>query len=242
VLLKFEPDIITVAPIAPLAGLKPVINGEGNTVKFDELFTVTPLVVMEISPEEAPAGTVVVMVVAVEAVTDAFVPLNVTEGDALKLVPVMITVAPTAPLEGLNPVMVGEGNTVKFELLKTVIPFTVKEINPVPAPTGTVVVILFIEEAVTRAITPLNRITLLALMVLKLFPEMVMVAPTAAVVGLNPVMFGVGNTVKSSVLVTVTPLTVTVIFPVVAPAGTEVLMLFVVDPVTVAIVLLNLTT
>jgi hypothetical protein len=78
-------------------------------------------------------------------------------------------------------------------------------------------------------------------MVLKLFPDMVMVAPTDAAVGVNPVMFGVGNTVKSSVLVTVTPLTVTVIFPVVAPAGTEVLMLVVVDPVTVAIVLLNLT-
>lgn len=238
---KFEPVIITVAPIDPLAGLKPDINGEGNTVKLDELFTVTPLAVTVISPVVAPAGTVVVMEVAVEAVTVALVPFMVTAGDAPKLVPVMITFAPTAPLAGLNPVMVGAGKTVKFEALKTVIPFTVREINPVPAPTGTDVVILLVVDAVTRAVTPLNRITLLALMVLKLFPEMVMVAPTAAAAGLNPVMLGVGNTVKSSMLVTVTPLTVTVIFPVVAPAGTVVVKLVVVDAVTMAIVLLNLT-
>jgi hypothetical protein len=241
-LLKFVPEIITSVPIAPLPGLKPVIVGEGNTVKDEELGTVTPLVVTDINPVEAPDGTMVTMLVELAEVTTAVVPLNDTVGEALKLVPLMVTVAPTAPLTGVNPEIDGIGNTTKFELLVTVTPFTVKEINPVPAPTGTVVVILFEVDAVTIAATPLNLILFSDGIPLKLFPEIIMVAPMAPEVGLNPVMLGVGSTVKSLVLITVTPLTVTEILPVEAPIGTVVVMLLDVEEVTTAVVVLNLTT
>lgn len=241
-MLKLVPDMTTVAPKAPLAGLKPEMDGEGNTVKVDKLLTVTPLVVIEIAPEDAPEGTDVVMLVDVDEVTTAGVPLNDTMGEVLKLAPLIVTTAPAAPSEGVKVEIVGVSNTLKGEPLDTVSPFSVNEILPVDAPTGTEVVMLVEVEAVTTAATPLNSTTLLDGVVLKLFPEIITVAPTAPLVGLNPVIDGVGSTVKSLILVTVTPLTVTEIFPEVAPAGTVVVMLLVVEAVMTAVVLLNLTT
>jgi hypothetical protein len=245
VVLKLLPDIVIVAPTAPLEGLKPVIEGVGNTVKLDELATVTPLVVTEMVPVEAPTGTVVVILVAVDAVTTANVPLNLTTllaGIVLKFNPDMVTVALTAPLDGLNPVIIGEGSTVKLDTLLTVTPFKVNDIGPVDAPTGTVVVILVVVDAMTTEATPLNVSTLSAAVVLKLLPVIVMVAPIAPLVGLNPDMDGVGKTVKLDELVTVTPLVLTEIVPLVAPAGTVVVILTGVEAVTIAKIPLNLTT
>ena len=68
----------------------------------------------------------------------------------------MITDAPAAPLAGLNPMMVGAGNTLKFEALTIVIPLTETEILPVVAPAGTEVVILVGVDAVTTAVLLLN--------------------------------------------------------------------------------------
>lgn len=234
--------MITIAPTAPLAGLKPEIEGEGSTVKADKLLTVTPLVVTEIVPEDAPEGTDVVILVEVDEVTTAAVPLNDTIGEGLKLAPLIVTTAPAAPSEGVKAEMVGVSNTLKGDPLETVSPFSVNEIVPVDAPAGTEVVILVEVEAVTTAATPLNSTTLLDGVVLKLFPEIIIVAPTAPLAGLNPDIDGVGNTVKSLTLVTVTPLTVTEIFPEVAPAGTVVVMLLEVEAVMTAVVLLNFTT
>ena len=88
-----------------------------------------------------------------------------------------------------------------------------------------------------------NLITLFSgAAVLKLVPERVTVAPTAPLVGVKLVNVGVGNTVKSVGLVPVIPPTVTVIFPVVAPLGTVVVMLVVVAVVTTAVTPLNFTT
>jgi hypothetical protein len=230
------------APIAPLPGLKPEIDGEGNIVKLDKLVMVTPLVVTEIDPEEAPEGTEVVMLLAFEEVTTAVVPLNDTIGELLKFVPLIVTTVPTAPSEGVNTVIVGVGRTIKFDPLITVTPFTVKEIAPSDAPIGTEVVMLLEVEAETTAATPPNVTTLSDGVVLKLFPERITVAPTAPLLGVNPDMVGVGNTVKSTALVTVIPLTVTETFPDVAPAGTVVVMLLIVEAVITAVVLLNFTT
>jgi hypothetical protein len=105
----------TVAPIAPLVGFRLVIVGVGRTVNIGPV-TVTPPVVTEIVPLDAPTGTVVVMLVVVEDVTVAvMLLLNFTRllaGVALNPVPVIVTLAPTAPLVGLKLVMVG--NTVKL--------------------------------------------------------------------------------------------------------------------------------
>ena len=67
-----------------------------------------------IGPVVVPAGTVVEILVDVLVETVAVVPLNFTMlFDALKFVPVIVTVVPTPPLVGLKLVIVGAG-TVKF--------------------------------------------------------------------------------------------------------------------------------
>jgi hypothetical protein len=71
---------------------------------------------------------VVVSEEVVAAVTVAVVPLNLTTlfaGVVLKFVPEIVTVAPTAPFDGENPVKVGVGKTVKLEALVNVTPLTV---------------------------------------------------------------------------------------------------------------------
>jgi hypothetical protein len=70
------PVIVTVAPTAPLAGLKLVIVGEASTVNVPALVTVTPLDVTDMVPVVALAGTVTTMVVALAEVTEALTPLN----------------------------------------------------------------------------------------------------------------------------------------------------------------------
>jgi hypothetical protein len=236
--LKFVPEIITVAPTAPLIGLKLVIVGVGSTLKLDPLVIVTPLVVTMIGPSLAPAGTEVVMLVAPEAVTNAVTPLNFTTGvvEMLKSVPEITIVAPTAPLFGENVVMVGVGDTVKFEELRIVMPLVVTEIFPVEVPEGTITVILEAVEPVTIAETPLNNTTGDAL---KLFPLTVMMAPAAPLVGVKPDMLGVGSTEKLDPLLIVIPLTVIDIGPELAPIGTLVAILDVVKEDTIAIAPLN---
>jgi hypothetical protein len=135
----------------------------------------------------------------------------------------------------------GDGITIKLLLLVMVTPFTVIMIFPVEAPGGTVTVRLVAEASVTGAVTSLNITTLLAGVLLKLVPLMIIVAPTAPLNGLNPVMVGVGSTVKSEALRTVIPFNVRDIFPLVAPTGTVVVMLLEVEAVTTLEVPLNLT-
>lgn len=118
-LLKFVPEIAIVVPTIPLTGLNPERVGVGNTSKLEPLVMVTPFIVMEMGPSVAPAGTVVVMDVEVAAVTVAVVVLNFTAlfaGVRLKFVPLIVTVAPTTPLEGEKPVMVGNASMTIFLL------------------------------------------------------------------------------------------------------------------------------
>jgi hypothetical protein len=72
------------------------------------------------------------------------------------LVPVIVIDAPTAPLVGLNPVIVGTANTVKVPALVTVTPLDVTDIVPVVALAGTVTTMVVALDEVTEAFTPLN--------------------------------------------------------------------------------------
>lgn len=221
--------MITVAPIAPPVGLKAEINGLGNTVKFDVLVMVMPLVVTEIGPVTALSGTSTVILFALDVVTFEAIPLNDTAGDGLKCAPVIITVAPIAPLVGLNPVISGVGKIVKLEALAIVTPLTVTEISPVDASAGTVVVMVVEVEDETLAGVPLNLTLFSDGVVLKFVPVMVTVAPSAPVPGVKPEMVGEANTVKLLTLVSVTALVVTEMGPDAAPDGTLTVMLVAVD-------------
>lgn len=81
---------------------------------MEALNTVTPLNETLIGPVPAPVGTLVVMLLELNDVTTAGVPLNSTMGVDIKFVPVIVTEVPTPAAVGLNPVMVGVGNTVKL--------------------------------------------------------------------------------------------------------------------------------
>jgi hypothetical protein len=74
---KFAPVIVTGVPIGPDVGLRPAMLGGTTTVKFDPLLAWPPTVTTTL-PVVAPAGTGTVMLVAVHAVGDPLVPLNVT--------------------------------------------------------------------------------------------------------------------------------------------------------------------
>ena len=156
---KFVPVIVTWVPGSPFVGVKLVMVGS-CTVKSVALVPVPSPTVTEIGPVVAPEGTVVSIVVVVDVITVAAVPLNFTvlsAGVRLKFVPVIVTEVPKGPIVGLKPVTVGAGNpTVKSVALVLVNPPTVMEIGPVVVPVATVAVMLVGVAAVTVAKVPLN--------------------------------------------------------------------------------------
>ena len=69
----------------------------------------------------------------------AGVPLNVAAVVPVKLVPVMVTLAPTGPFVGVKLVIVGGLTTVNVPALVAVPPDVVTLSGPLVAPPGTVV-------------------------------------------------------------------------------------------------------
>jgi hypothetical protein len=232
---KFRPVIVTAVPTAPEVGDKLVMLGAGDTVKLTPLLA-TPPTVTTTFPVVAPDGTDVAMLVAVQLVVVAAVPLNVTVPEDPKFRPVIVTAVPTAPEVGDKLVMLGAGDMVKLTpLLAT--PPTVTTTFPVVAPDGTDVAMLVAVQFVVVAVVPLN-VTVPEDP--KFRPVIVTAVPTAPEVGDKLVMLGAGDTVKLTPLLA-TPPAVTTTFPVVAPDGTDVAMLVAVQFVVVAVVPLNVT-
>jgi hypothetical protein len=79
---------------------------EDVTVKFTPLLA-TPPTVTTTFPVVAPVGTDVAMLVEVQLVVAAGVPLNVTVPEDPKLVPVIVTAVPTIPDVGFRLIMLG---------------------------------------------------------------------------------------------------------------------------------------
>lgn len=106
--VKFVPEMVTAPPTAALAGVKlEIVGADAVTVKLEADVAVPPAVVTDTLPVVAAAGTVVVIWVALATVNAAPVPLKLTEVAPVKLVPAMVTLAPTMPLAGVKLVMVG---------------------------------------------------------------------------------------------------------------------------------------
>src|ERR1700674_3830241 len=107
---KFVPAIVTAVPMGPLFGVRLVITGAGgaDTVNVTPALACPPTVTTT-GPVVAPAGTVTPMLVAVQLVVAAAVPLNVTVPDAPKFVPAIVTGVSTGPLFGVRLVITGAG-------------------------------------------------------------------------------------------------------------------------------------
>ena len=160
------------------------------TVKLAELVAVPPGVVTLSGPDVAPAGTVAVIWLSLSTENAAAVPLNFTAVAPVRLLPVMVTLAPTCPLVGVNDVSVGAGlATVKLALLVAVPPGVVRLIGPLEAPAGTVAVIWLSLLTEKAAVVPLN---FTAVAPVRLLPLRVTLVPAGPLVGANDVSVGAG--------------------------------------------------
>lgn len=198
--VKLAPLITTWVPGPPAAGEKLPIRGAA--VKSAELVAVPPGVVTAIRPVTAVDGTVAVICVFELTTKVAATPPKVTCVPPVKLVPVMVTAAPGAPVVGLNEPMVGTPTgiavgvavgagvadvTVKLLELEAAPPGPVIPIGPVAAPAGTVAAIRVADVTVKVAFTPP---TVTALASVKLAPPRISVVPGGPLVGEKVLMEG----------------------------------------------------
>ena len=101
---KFVPVIVTLAFTGPEVGFRLVMLGVGMTVNVTPLLAM-PDTVTTTGPVVAPTGTGTTMLLAVQLVGVAVVPLNLTvlePWEPPKLEPVMVTEVVTAPLVGFK--------------------------------------------------------------------------------------------------------------------------------------------
>ena len=221
---RFEPVITTSVPTGPLVGENDAIVGDpvGVTEKSAVLVAEPLPFVTRMRPVVADAGTVAVIWPFELTTKLAFDPLNVTDTAPLKFVPVIVTFVPEGPLVGENVVIVGDpaGVTVKSSALVAVPVAVITEIRPVVAPGGTTAVMRDGESTVKLVVgTPLN---LTVVVLSKFVPKITTAVPAGPVMGLKEVTVGsvLNVTLKSLRLVPVPTPFVTVIRPVVASAGT----------------------
>src|SRR5436309_8165783 len=146
-------------------------------------------------PVVAPFGTVTTMPLSDQVVVVAACPLKVTVPAVdPKLLPVMVTEAPGAPLFGLRLLMVG-ANTVNAEPLLAP-PDVATMTFPLVAPFGTMAVILVFVQAEVVAACPLN--VTVPVVVVKFVPAMVTELPGSPLEGVKLLMAGAGRTVKAT--------------------------------------------
>jgi hypothetical protein len=233
--VKLVPVIITVVPAMPVAGVKLVILG--STLKFVALVAVPAALTMLSLPVVAPTGTSAAIDVAETTVKFvALMPLNLTAAAPLKLVPVIVTLVPTAPLAGVKEVIVGGLTTTNMLALVAVPPGVITVIVPVAADAGTVVVIWLSELTVKVAVIAPN---FTAVVPVNELPVIVTLVPAMPARGVKLVIFG--NTEKLLKLVAVPAPLLTESLPVVAPVGTVAVIEVAETILNTALVPLNLT-
>jgi len=233
------PVMATSDPTAPAVGERFVMLSVSTTVKLMPLLA-TPFALTSTFPVVAPDGTGTAMLVAFQLAGVASVPLKVTvlvPWVDPKFVPVIVIEVPTVPEVADRLLMVGAGTTVKFTPTLDKAP-TVTTTFPVVAADGTGTPMLNAPQLVGVVAVPLNVKVLEPWVDPKFVPLIVMEAPMAPAVGERLVI--PGSTVKFTPLL-VTPLALTVTFPVVAPPGTGTVMLVALQLVGVAAVPLKLT-
>jgi hypothetical protein len=195
---------------------------------FEVTVKLTPLLgtlatVTTTLPGVAPVGTGATMLVSLQLVGVAIVPLKLrvlVPCELPKLEPEIVTEVPTGPEVGLTLVMLGGGVTVKSTPLLATPPTNTTTL-PVVAPWGTGTVMLVSLQLDDREVVPLNwtKLDIVPTVGPKFVPVMVMMPPMGPEIGLMLVILGGGVTLKGTPLLA-TPPTVTTTLPVVAPDGT----------------------
>jgi hypothetical protein len=149
---KFVPVIVTGVPIRPEDTERLAICGVGKTVKLMPLL-LTPLAKTTTLPLVAPLGTVTAIELADQLLTLAAVPLNETVPVPWllpKLLPEIVTGAPTPPEVTDKLVMLGAGTTVNA-MVFVVTPLARTNTFPLVAPVGIVITIEVADQLVILA-------------------------------------------------------------------------------------------
>lgn len=160
---KFVPVMVMVVPDTPEVGDKLLIVGEGKIVNGAPALA-RPFTVTITFPLVAPAGTAAVMVVPLQLVGAAIMPLNVTvlfPCEPPKFDPLMVITAPVGPEAGDKLAIDGLVRTVNG-VPALFMPPTVKTMLPVVAPVGTGTTMEVLLHVVGAAEVPLNEMVLLA--------------------------------------------------------------------------------
>ena len=216
---------MTEEPICPLAGERLVTHGAFVTVKGIPGLVTEPAAFTTTLPVVAPEGTVAEMLVSDQLPIVANFPLKVTLNCvAPKLVPVMAIGVPIDPHPGDKDMMLGGGTTLKFLPLLVVPAEVVRTIFPLVVPAATIAVTdVEFHTVINDAGTPLKLTAPGLKLVPKPEPRIRTDDPIAPEAGEILVM--TGCTVKGTPGLATPPAAVTTTFPVVAPAGTVVLIL-----------------
>ena len=226
---KLEPSMVTPAPTSPELGSRLEITGAGGvTVKVVPELDLLAEFVTTTFPVVAPTGTRARITSWLQLEVVAVVPLKVTLPPELpKLDPLILTLVPTAPESGSSLEMDGVPRvTVKVTPLLATPPEVVTTTDPVVAVDGTTArTFLSFQPAILDALTPLKVTE--PWVSPKFRPLILTSVPTGPESGSSLSMVG---PVGVSVTVKVTPAldwvpTVTTTGPVVAPSGTDVLIL-----------------
>jgi hypothetical protein len=110
---KFAPAIVTDVPTTPDAGFRLVILGAGTVTVNAAPLLATPPTVTTTFPVVAPAGAAATMLVALQLVGVAAMPLKLTvlaPCVAPKFAPLIVTDVPTTPDVGFKlAILAGEG-------------------------------------------------------------------------------------------------------------------------------------
>jgi hypothetical protein len=190
--LKLVPVMVTSEPAAPEPGVKLLIVGAASKVKEDGLRDVPLGVVTEILPVEPLLTTAEISVLEFTVKEAASVPPNLTLVAPMKLVPVIVTLEPAAPEEGVNEVMTGGALWVNTLELIAVPPRVVILILPVdPLPTTAVIFVLEFTLYEAAEISPNFTETAL----LKFLPVIETEVPARPEAGVNEVITGAGTKV-----------------------------------------------
>jgi hypothetical protein len=188
VLSKFVPVIPIRAPAPAIIGEKEVMVGAGINVN-PASEAVPPGVVRLTAPVE-PAPTTAMMEVEETTVNDVTsVPPRVITDVLSKFVPVILIRAPAPAIIGEKEVMVGGG--MKVNPLSDAVPLGVVKLTAPEEPLPTTAIIEVLETTVKEVTGVPPRV--MADVLLKLVPVILMIAPAAAVVGVNVVIVGAGG-------------------------------------------------
>jgi hypothetical protein len=188
-----EPDTVSDVPTWPLDGLKPDTVGGGGggggdvTVNELPLRSTPPGVATVIGPVETLPGTVAVIRESPLTVNVAWTPLNATAVAPVNAEPLIVTLVPTAPLDGLKPLRFGGRVTMKETPLRAVPWNVLTVICPLDAWGGTVVSISLSFATVNLALAPLN---ITAIAPLRRVPLITTDVPPEPLVGLKEEMEG----------------------------------------------------